>query len=537
MPAASKALREARKKLATAEAQRDHWRGKTHEIRAEYDVLKTNKLRRTPRRETKGEGGIYDMLKRLLGANIGRDLERNCATPKGIIHQFRENVVGSLGKLQLNIKGGEDGAAFFNEVWSKDCDYREDVHWSTMNKNVVASILREGDMLGVVDDGITEEDSGKLLTWESDQVIPVTEGVFKALGFKDGKQENGLVRAKWGKITHYLATGKRGVTVIDKKEDVTPFPRGVARLPVNPWRLNQGRGVPTMVSAAASFLDIYEMLARELQTAKRAAADYARIYREDAVDDWETPGSHPEYLPENDGKTATEVAAEGANSATHPEARNYESLEAFTGGHVDYGDPKDKVDWADSNRPTAHMPEFIEAVHCHAGAAFGLARAYTLLKADTSYTAFRGDMIMTWQGAFYPMQKWLERSWADWVAVRVLGWAQHKKIIGTLPDGWERKISWAWPTMPQVDPLKEQTALQKALKNGATDYAAILGPDWRNKLEALAEQIDAIRELQLPLSILEMASGGRAGNPGGNQNAASESKSARGQDAHAIDAV
>jgi hypothetical protein len=66
--------------------------------------------------------------------------------------------------------------------------------------------------------------------------------------------------------------------------------------------------------------------------------------------------------------------------------------------------------------------------------------------------------------------------------------------------------------MPEVDQLDAENATAQALKNGTTDYAALLGPDWRKRLEALAGQINEIRRLGIPLSVLEMKSGGTA-NP------------------------
>jgi capsid protein len=277
-------------------------------------------------------------------------------------------------------------------------------------------------------------------------------------------------------------------------------------MPRDPWRLNQGRGVPPMLTAAASFLDLYEMLARELQTAKKAAGDYANVKRKDAVDNWESPGTAPAALPENSGKDAATIAAETGGGATAP-ARNYEALEAFTGGYTDYGQPGDEVNIYDPKRPNVHMAEFIEAVLCHAGAAFGLARAYACLRADTSYTAFRGDMIMSWQGAFYPMQKWLERCFADWVAVKALTWAMRKGQIKPLPAGWERALSWRWPKMPEVQVDTAQRAIALALKNGTTDFAQEIGPDWRQHFDALAEQAEYARGKGLHLSIDETAAG------------------------------
>jgi capsid protein len=507
-----------RKTPATLKAEQDAalWRGRAHDIKAEYDVLKSNKLRRTPKIETSGEGGIYTSRKRLYGTNIGRDLERNYSSARGIINQFRANVVGSLGKLQVNADGGKDAAAWFNGEWSKECDFRDDLHWSTFLQNVVACAIREGDMLAVFDDGLIE-DSGKLITWESDQIVPLTDDALTAAGYPGMVQDNGIIRDKWGRVVAYVTTGKRGLTTINDAGDATIWKRDQAIMPRSPWRLNQGRGVPAMLTASASFLDLYEMLARELQTAKRAAAQYAFVNRKDAVDDWDNPGGTPERLPENDGKTAATTAAEGANSSTSPDARNYENLEALTGGYMDYGDPGDEVNWPPSDRPNVHMAEFIESVLCQAGAAFGLARAYSMLRADTSYTAFRGDMILSWHGAFYPMQKWVERSIADWVGVRALRWAMRKKLIPALRPGWEKTLSWSWPIMPEVDRLQAENATATALKNGTTDYAHLLGPDWESRLESMAEQIEVIRKLGLPLSVLEMKSGGVSEQNKGNE--------------------
>jgi len=330
------------------------WEKRARTIKGEYDVLKTNKLRRTPKRESKGEGGIYSPQKRALGTNYGRDIERNYPIGKSIIHQFRTQVVGALGKMQVNVEGGGQAASWFNEVWAKDCDFREPIHWSTMCQNVVAAAIREGDMLAVFDDDLIE-DSGKLLTWESDQIVPLSKDLLEKK-YPGATQDNGIIRDKWGRVIAYVTTGKRGSTVISEEAEATIWRADNACLPRNPWRLNQGRGVPPMISAAASLLDVYEMLSIELQTGKKAAGQYAYVNREDAVDDWDAPGDTPEVLPENDGKTAETTAAEGANSATTPDARNYESLEAFTGGYTDYGDPQDKITFAPSDRPNVHMP-------------------------------------------------------------------------------------------------------------------------------------------------------------------------------------
>jgi len=102
-------------------------------------------------------------------------------------------------------------------------------------------------------------------------------------------------------------------------------------------------------------------------------------------------------------------------------------------------------------------------------------------------------MILTWAGAFIPTQKWLERAFADWVGIRALKWAMRRGFIDALPEGWERAISWTWPTMPHVDEWKESKATSERLSNFTTDYSQLLGPDWEKRLEAMLAQKAKIR--------------------------------------------
>lgn len=477
-------------------------------ILAKYDATEPNTRRRQPTREMTNEDGAYPQHKRQLGTNIGRDLERNYAPARGIIVQFRQNVVGALGKLQVNAAGGDEAAAWFNGVWAKDCDFRDTMHFSDVLQNIVAAVIREGDLLAVFDDNLID-DTGKLIHWESDQIVSVSDDILAESEWKDCKQENGIIRDKWGRVQAYVVTGKHGLTTITDKADALFWKRKNARHVSNPWRFNQGRGVPSILTPSTNFLDLYEILNAELQSAKRSAVMAGWTKRTNAETDWDSPGTKPEYLPENVGKEALTTREEAANSTT-PTAKNYENFENLSGGFWEYLDAGDEIQFADIKRPNVHLVEFMEGVLGHAGASLGLARAYSLLRADSSYTAFRGDMILSWASAFYPMQKWLERKYADWVAIKALTWAQRKNAIKPLPSGWERSLSWKWPTMPHVDEDREESAVEKALKNGTTDFSELLGPEWKTKFTALASQLEEARRLGLPLSVFEQKSGGAA---------------------------
>jgi hypothetical protein len=180
MPA-NKAITEARRKNELAKlALQTAVMEQRLAIFSKYDATESSTMRRQPVREMTGEDSIYDQRKRVLGTNIGRDLERNYSPARGMVHQFRMNVVGALGKIQVNT-GGDEGdvaAEWFNGEWAKDCDYRDPgIHFSEQLQNIVASVLREGDALGVFDDGLIDggPGSGKVLHWEADQIAPLSE--------------------------------------------------------------------------------------------------------------------------------------------------------------------------------------------------------------------------------------------------------------------------------------------------------------------------------------------------------------------------
>jgi capsid protein len=519
-------LTEAKRLNALARLELDTaLRKKKLEVLQKYDATEHGSQRRQSKVELQDEDGLYPMQRRGLGVNIGRDLERNYAPVKGILHQFRMCVVGDKGKLQINAKDSatdaerqacKDWTDWFNQEWARDCDFRDDLHFSTVLQNVVTAPMREGDLLAVVDDGLIPESmggkpggTGKLLHWDSDQIVPLSQELLDASPFKGMQQENGIIRNQWGRILAYSTTGKRGLGVITDQADATIWTRENAKLVKNPWRVNQGRGIPTCLTSATNFIDLYEILAAELASAKRAAilAGYTKRKNTEMTPD--TPGQGAEFLPENQGKTAEEIALEQAGSGEAP--LNYENFEKLTGGMWEYIDSEDSIEMLKLDRPNVNLPAFTDAVLGTAGASFGLARAYTLLRADSSYTSFRGDMVLSWAGAFYPGQKWLERTYADRTAVKVLTWAQRVGVLPVkLPAGWERSISWQWPTMPHVDEAKEAGAEAQSLKNGTLDFSEALGPNWLQKFQAFARQLAEARKLQLPLSVFEQKSGGAA---------------------------
>jgi len=477
--------------------------------------------RRQSHIETKDETGASGILKprdRLSLLNLCRDIERNYSQAKSILHQIAMNVIGPSPKMQLNTDDpfGEEVTEWINSDWMKNCDFRGERRFAKLAQLTCKQKKREGDLLVMFDDDMIL-DSGKIIFFEADQICDVTGSLadqYKAAGWT---QQDGIILDQWGREVGYVTTTKRGQTSVDGK-DATVFSRdpdnpseNMVKLIREEYRINQGRGVSALSASVSDYVDCYEMRSKELQSAKVAAGQFATVKRKEAIENFDDPRMDPD----NENPSDQDPDYDYTDAATTlPEEQdkpaNYERLEKLTGGYTEYLDADDEVEYHDFNRPNVSMKDFITFVVDSGGSAMGIAHAYSQLKADTSYTAFRGDMVMTWAGAFYPEQKDMEHDFLDWSTIRAIRWKiKHKGFKNKPTENWERKISWILPKMPFIKELEERKANAQALKNGETTFSELLGPNWLKKFDQLEKELQAIVKKGLPLEILETKSGGQ----------------------------
>lgn len=496
---------------------------KVSDPQAKYDAVSgssgaagTGNKRRQATVELTDEAGAQGQLnnvQRLYAVNLARDSERNFSIAKSILKQLRNNVVGADAKIQINTNDefSKEATSWFNKKFFKNCDFRSTEDFSKICRNVFAAKKREGDVLVVFDDGLfnlKKEGTGKIVLYDADQICDLTNAKDLPAG---ATQEGGVIRDSFGREIGYIVAKKRGLQQVDSK-DATIFRRdpddedaNSIRLIKSTFRVNQGRGTADMLSGVADMLDCYEMRSKELQTAKVAASLAGTVEREEAITDFDDERFDPTNDNPDDSAGVTNTLPE-----TQTAPANYERMESLTGGFFDYLAKGDKLTLHDIKRPNVHMAEFLDHVVDSAGAVFGLAHSYARMKADASYTAFRGDMILSWV-SIYVEQKDLEREFLDWIAVRAIRWAiKTGAIRASAPVDWQEKISWHMPSMPFVDELKERQANAAALKNGEKDFSDLIGPDWRDKFASLAEQLEEARSLNLPLGVFEQKSGGSA---------------------------
>ena len=504
---------------------------KLRKILARYDVIEQQ--RAGARTATAVETGSEESTEltnrdRLTAIAICRDLERNSAAAIANIEQRKVMVAGTV-RIQLNTDSDEWNAAaseWFNTIFSKDCFYRYPMSFSEFVMLVEASKIREGDVLVAFDSKITG--SGKLLAWESDQLVQIRpadwDAQTKYRGIKPGAeedgplpfpQENGVIMDWLGKELAYVVgwrnfaddAGHRGQITLPADQCLI-IPVEDARLVRRVFRLNQRRGIGLLLPVADCVSDANDMVKAEVATAKiysqrgvwiKHSAEKAQADQFAEVDQL-LEQLENEGLPEDD-------AGESENTAAPVrELKKYRLIEKHNNGYIEYLDEGDEVIEQGGNRPNLNVAQFSKDLSDRCAAVFGLAQGYGRMAVSASYTAHRGESMMTWRH-IRAAQKQHERQWLDWAGAAAIRHAITTGILPEGPDGWEKKIGWEFPKSDAIDPVKEETATALALKNGTTDFRRLLGPRWRERLQELADQLAAAREMGLPLNVFETVSG------------------------------
>jgi capsid protein len=493
-------------------------------VKNSYDAVQPtskNTKRRTVFVDTAEETGAtsrqlkpYD---RLLAVAMVRDAVRNFSYAKSILKQIRLNVIGSHYKVQISDPSAQSAQDWFNNVYARNCDFRSDLHICDMWGLALESVIRDGDCGQMIDLNLAQ--TGKLVYFEADQICDLdTKSMADNTRMAGLQCQDGILRdANWREVGYVLSPRLRGRTSVSAADNPYIAWRDADDFTLlrMPWRFNQGRGVSELMASVNDLIDVYEMRAKELQSAKVAASMAGQIKRREPTGNADNPMFDPDYTGTDTPGTAPTASEEQTEPA------NYENLETLTGGFMEYMHADDTFELFRIDRPNVNMNEFIAQVVQTAGTSLGMAKCYATLEASASYTAFRGEMVMTWV-AFEFLQKWVERYIQDWTAIRAIRWAVQAGKCQAPAAGWESSISWTHPIMPAIDEAKEQDGLTKAMKNGQKDLTDLLGPNWKPKIDKLGEQLKYAREKGVPLSANETVAGAVIpdGSADNNSNAA-----------------
>ena len=434
--------------------------------------------RRAATVETGGEDSQLTPSQRNRLVNFGRDMMRNAPERVAQDQQLRVHTVGCEGgKLYAGFPpeykaAADEVMAYFNRVWARRAEFtfRQSFNW--ILKTALTAQDVGGNVVLVFDDGILTGGvgTGRVRGFEADEIAEIPDELFKRSFPSGWTQSRGFIYNESGMFCGLFAsTSQRGVDRFDPQ-------LGFITLRLDPFddeaqpnflvlgdmrRFNQGRAVSPLVSALTALVDLHETVASEAQAAKLNAQMVGQILESENADVDEEPG-----LSELDN--ATQALPETVRFTT-------KELKAI-GAHFDKMPAGLKIDLLDTKRPNVNIIAYVEHVTGVIGATRGLARVYSTLKAQTSYTAFRGEQAMSEQ-SFREARKELERTVCDPIARLVIARAVRLgRIRSQLPEGWEEMLAWSWPKMIEVNEKDAQAALKAKIENGVTSLTRELGP-------------------------------------------------------------
>ena len=493
-------------------------RGKYNSVSGE-DV----RLRKRLPIETGPEDEALPSSERLQIIALARDMARNSAMMNGFLKQLELNVVGNVGG-KASFKFGEEykaSAVIMREAfaeWAAACDFFDGNSLGKLLRIALKTKYLTGDAVFLFDDGIIA-DTGKILLFEGDSIASFPDSYFRT-HFPGYTQRQGIIKDSYGrKVGAIVSASQRGKSTFEPYgADGALAAWPLLRAPGAEWidspfyiysntyRANQGRGTPNVASSIDAIIDVEDMTKYELQSSKKNAQTLATITKKSE----EAP--LPDGLESEIRKLPEDATEEEISEAIRSIAGDNEPrAEVLEGAGVLYDvlPPDVQMNLLDTKHPNSGMEGFVGFMTGRIGWANGMASFYASGKADKSFSAVRGEQMLTWP-MFEDEQHDLESGPADWILRRWHSWAvRHGRIPADLelPPYWWRAVKWTWPRCREIDAVNEQTAMSARLRNFTGSLAEYYGADWREKLAAIREELDYCRELGIPHPALQTVSG------------------------------
>lgn len=479
-----------------------------------YNIVGSAKHRALRERPTVENGNEDDALTRSLRdqfLNLGRNAVRNNETLNGILEQFKLNGIGvEGGKAYFDFPDEyEEGAKKLKRAfsrWCSACEFFDDMSLRDTLGIVLQTLLVCGECALVFDEG-TVEDSGRVLVFEPDSLIDYPHERFKK-EFPGYVQHKGKIRTESGVLVGItVSSSERGKDEAEDPGHLMFFTKEPHQHPMDVdwmllgtrWRSNQGSATPPIAAPLSSLLDTAALLGFEKEAAKHNSQMYAQL-----IQTGPDNSGTDELLGDPSataGQLAEDAAAEGSDEEklaeavvqaqdVQPETVSFDELEGC-GAFYDIMPENAKLELLDTKHPNPNMNEFIRQVECRGGWSLGLCKCFVTGEVDSSFSGYRGMMLMTWP-VFQKWQKILERA-CDWIfRCWWRYYVEDRREVqfgpGELPDDFMDRIRWFWPRMREVNPVDMQSAYNSGLRNGTMGIDEIVGPDWKEKLRERAAQ-------------------------------------------------
>ncbi|MDE6260421.1 MAG: phage portal protein [Oscillospiraceae bacterium] len=418
-----------------------------------------------------------------------RDLERNSDMLNAIIGAFCRNIVGGGFNLQAET-GDTDLNQQIEKLWAQWCKKRNCDVTGTQSFN---QILRMAVRRKKVDGGIlfVKRYTGggllpfKLQTMEVDEL----DGSMIAAHAKENRVVGGIEYTPYNKPVGYWfrqydvdGMSSPEPVYIDAKDVIFYFSK---------HRPSQLREMSDMSQTLTRVRDANEFMVAE-DTKQRVQASVALAIKR--------------VNPQGVGRPNN-----GANGKGY-------TRQMFTPGMVTELNAGDEVQLINPQGQATDASQYVKLLNRMIAAGQGL--SYEAVARDMSgntYSSARQNLIedgMTYADEVELLTEVIDEIYESFLISAVLA----GKL--DLPDFWNRKDvyfshEWVKPPKPWIDPAKEATATQTALRTGQKTFkqiAAENGKDWRDQIDDIAEVLEYARDTYA-LDLSSMIFGQQGGEP------------------------
>lgn len=500
--------------------------------RGKYNpVTRDERLRERMAAETGGEETALTIDERNRLVALVRNLERNSAHLAGFLTQLELNVVGTVG--------GKASFAFPNEYaesahalrsafgnWARECEFFDGLPLQELLKLALRTKYATGRAVLLFDDGAVC-DSGKIVVFEGDAIANIPAGEF-ARRFPFGwSQHQGLVKDEFGRTRGaFCSMSQRGCSTFSRlvdehgrlsvwalvKDDATPWLDAPFAIYQHVRRINQVASVPCVAPAIGAVADLEEMTNFEVQSAKKCAQTLATVTQQQDDVQGLTDGLDPDALaPLADTASDSTVDAEIAAAVEEDAETSTLDLPDIEGAGTIYDilPPGMKMELLNPAHPNTNVIGMVTWIKQNASWANGIASLFATGQANSSYSASLVEQAITWP-KFEAEQQQLKTGVLDWLVRRWAQWAMRKGVIDPglpLPPDWIRRVEYSFPVKREPDAQKEQSAIQIGLRNFTISLRDRFGPNWRDRADEIAEELDYFKAKGIPHPALVTASG------------------------------
>ena len=447
-------------------------------------------------REYREEDQILASGDRAKLLNLARNAYRNNPQLVTVLRQFDLQAIGTVGGKAILTFDDRDFAKTVKEAfasWTRSADFHFGLNLNGLLKIILKTSIIGGDLVLVFDDDLIT-DSGRVILFEPDEIGNCSEEALERHYGKNATQSLGIVRNQYSQfIGAVVSKSQRGMEVFE--EDKSYFlwrdPNGnqmddLWMMPRNVFRISQGRGITPLASRLSTLIDVCDYVGYELAAAKKNSQTIAQITQSEQ-EQAELPSAFDDSV---DFSSMTDKEIEEAAKAEIDIQEKTVTLDRINAAGVIYQVMPEgsRMELLETRHPNINSAEFVRWLASFSAAPFGLTSQYATLKVDSSYSGFKGEQQMC-APAFEEAQHYLEQI-CDWLIFRWSKWAVRKGIIpDKFDEGWLRGVSWMWPRQKDLDDQKEQSAIKLRLQNQTGSYRDLLGPDWRERLLQISEEV------------------------------------------------